>query len=166
MSGRVYSSTVTIRDVFRPGEEEAVVHSGQVPGSSEGDRVPSEALVPVLRCHVVPRSLAAMADDEAHEPVRKPSFRSAWTSAPMASTSAPSSRRCGLCWHDGCTSQESSTPHCERTSPGSRVPIFASQAAANHRPQCFKVGVKLLSSFSPSPSGREGPPHEMKWRSR
>jgi len=87
----------SIRDVFHQGEVEVVVRSGQVPDSSEGDTIPSVALVSVLRRRVEPGSRAATAGDEAREPSRKPSSRSAWTSVPMASTSALSSHRCGLC---------------------------------------------------------------------
>jgi len=96
-SNKIQFTAESIRDIFRRGEEEAAVHSGQVADSSEGDKVPSEASVSVRQSRWEPGSHAATAGGEAREPYRKPSSRLAWTSAPTASTSALLCLHCGCC---------------------------------------------------------------------
>jgi len=132
---RAFGLTETIiRGAFRRRAEVAVVRSGPAAGSSAGDRVPSEAPVSVRRRRVaVPGSHAAKAGVEARAPCRRLSSRSAWMSAPTASTSARSGRHCGWHPHDGCTSPESSTLHSVHTTLGSRDPTCANPATPTHQ---------------------------------
>jgi len=76
-----------IRDVFRRGEAVAAAQRDMAPGSSEGDRDPSVAWVSDRQHRGgSPGSRVATVDDAVHAPCRRPSSRSAWTSAPTAST--------------------------------------------------------------------------------